>query len=144
MILENSIIFVTGGVSGFGRHLVEHLLLQGARVIIADISDKGEEMAKEIDQNYFLFVKCDVTQKFQVKEAMYHAYSLFGQIDAVINCVGLFSVDPTVVRTSLSKFYTAPRGYFANFLGSLYSTYYFTQLKSEGPGSCEGVILNRS
>ena len=71
---------------------------------------------------------------------MYQAYSIFGKIDAVINCVGIFSIDPTTIRISINRFKTVPRGFFANVLGSVYISFYYTLLKEEG----EGVILNVS
>ena len=95
-------------------------------------------MAQEINPTQFLFVKWDVTFRNQVKDAIFQAYETFGRIDAIINWVGIFDVDPIVIRASINKFYAVPQGFFANVLGSVYTAKYFTQLKGNG----EGVVLN--
>ena len=46
MKIKGSVIFVAGGVEGFGYHLVVELLLQGAKVIVVDKSGKEEIINK--------------------------------------------------------------------------------------------------
>lgn len=70
----------------------------------------------------------------------FSTHDTFGRIDAVLNCVGVFDVDPIIVRASINKFHTVPEGFFSNILGSVYSSYYFSLLK----GDQEGFILNVS
>ena len=71
---------------------------------------------------------------------MLNTYTYFGQVDAVINCVGIFDVDPIIMRSSINRFHVVPEGFFANLLGSVYSSYYFALLK----GDREGFVLNAS
>lgn len=86
MQLEETVVFVTGGASGFGYHVVQKLLLYGAKVIVADLDrGKGDIMTQEIDATKFLFVECDVTFRLQVKEAVEQAYLKFDKIDVIIN-----------------------------------------------------------
>ena len=64
MKLENSVVIVTGGASGFGVYIVKALLLYGARVAIIDINArKGNRLAEEIDPEWFMFIQADVTLK---------------------------------------------------------------------------------
>lgn len=86
MQLEESVVFVTGGASGFGYHVVQKLLIYGVKVIVADLDkEKGNMMTREVDATRFLFVECDVTFRLQVKEAVEQAYLKFGKIDVIIN-----------------------------------------------------------
>ncbi|MFL2673648.1 MAG: SDR family NAD(P)-dependent oxidoreductase, partial [Dehalococcoidia bacterium] len=68
---DNKIAIVTGGAQGIGRGIVDVLSSEGAKVCIADISDKhGQEAAEIINKNggsaIFVnanFEKSDVPEK---------------------------------------------------------------------------------
>lgn len=58
MKLENSVVLVNGGASGFGYHLVKELLMQGAKVAVADINtNRGNKMTDETDPMQFIFIE---------------------------------------------------------------------------------------
>jgi len=137
--LQGQVVFITGGTSGFGYHLVQELLLNGSKVVVADTNClRGHQMQEVVDSSYFMFIECDVTFKFQVKDAIEQTYHKFGRIDGIVNCAGVFDIEPIIIRESLTAFYTIPQGFFTNLLGSLYSLYYYSQYKDKE----EGVIIN--
>jgi len=79
---------VTGGAKGIGRHYSEALAAEGARVVIADISE-GDEAAHEIaakhGANSTMSVTCDVSKEDQVKALVDKTIDRFGKIDILVN-----------------------------------------------------------
>ena len=85
---------VTGGAKGIGRHYSEALAAEGARVVIADISE-GDEAAHEIaakhGANSTMSVTCDVSKEDQVKALVDKTIDRFGKIDILVNNAALFA-----------------------------------------------------
>ncbi len=85
---------VTGGAKGIGRHYSEALAAEGARVVIADISE-GEGAAQEIagkhGANSTMSVTCDISQEDQVKALVDKTIDRFGKIDILVNNAALFA-----------------------------------------------------
>ena len=85
---------VTGGAKGLGRHYSEALAAEGARVVIADISE-GDEAAHEIaakhGANSTMSVTCDVSKEDQVKALVDKTIDRFGKIDILVNNAALFA-----------------------------------------------------
>lgn len=60
LILNNSVVLVTGGAGFIGSHLADRLLLSGSKVIIADDLSTGRE--ENINHNS-MFYKVDITDE---------------------------------------------------------------------------------
>ncbi|HXA86795.1 MAG TPA: SDR family NAD(P)-dependent oxidoreductase, partial [Candidatus Dormibacteraeota bacterium] len=61
MKIQGSSALVTGGASGLGAATVRMLVSQGAKVVIADVNEKGgHELAQELGSSV-QFIKTDVT-----------------------------------------------------------------------------------
>ena len=60
MQLQGRTFLVSGGSSGLGAACVTEFAGAGANVVIGDISERGEELARELGGNV-RFVRTDVT-----------------------------------------------------------------------------------
>src|SRR3954470_24380445 len=72
-LFEGKVAFVTGGASGIGRAAALAFARQGASVVVADVSDEGnQETARLIEQEggRALAVRCDVRCGEEVKAAL--------------------------------------------------------------------------
>eukprot|EP00884_Botryococcus_braunii_P002419 jgi/Botrbrau1/12178/Bobra.0186s0086.1 len=76
---------VTGGSSGIGRALVQHLVDGGASVTILDVS-KLEGLHHNSIQTY----EVDVTDSRQVEDALESAERSFGPVDFLATCAAIF------------------------------------------------------
>ena len=92
--LSGRTAIVTGGAKGIGRHYSLALAADGARVMIADISD-GEEIAEEIaakhGANSVTNAIADVSDESSVKTLVAATMERFGRIDVLVNNAALFA-----------------------------------------------------
>lgn len=65
IILNNSVVLVTGGAGFIGSHLADRLLLSGSKVIVADDLSTGRE--ENINPNS-IFYKVDITDENSLKK----------------------------------------------------------------------------
>lgn len=87
---DNKVAIVTGGASGIGLETAKLFLNEGAKVVIGDFSDKGQEIVNELNTNdNALFVKTDVTNEDQVKNLINKAVEKFGHIDIMFANAGI-------------------------------------------------------
>ncbi|KAI1485923.1 3-oxoacyl-reductase [Biscogniauxia mediterranea] len=84
--LEGKVAIVTGGASGFGRGIATKFVEEGARVIIADLSEEaGQGVAKELGCR---FAKADVTKREDWERLLKEAVDALGRLDIVVNNAG--------------------------------------------------------
>ena len=90
--LGGKVAFVTGGASGIGRATALAFARAGASVVVADVSEKGnQETARLIEQegNRALAVLCDVSRPDDVKAALEQTVNTFGRLDFAFNNAGI-------------------------------------------------------
>lgn len=93
--LKDRVAIVTGAAVGNGRAFCQRLAQDGARIMIADIADASEAMdlvrasGGEIDA-----VRVDVTDEKQVQKMVRKTIERFGQVDVLVNNVGLYQEEP--------------------------------------------------
>src|SRR5437588_1263026 len=86
------VAFVTGAANGIGRAAALAFAREGASVVVADVSEKGnEETARMIEEQdgRALAVRCDVTQGEDVKSALDKTGETFGRLDFAFNNAGI-------------------------------------------------------
>jgi short chain dehydrogenase len=78
------VAFVTGAASGIGRATALAFAREVASVLVADVSEQGnEETARMIENEggLAIAVRCDVTQAKDVKAALAKAVEVFGRLN---------------------------------------------------------------
>ena len=95
------VAFITGAGQGMGYQLALDMAKEGARVVISDIDDAslaaaGEALTKQ--GAAFLALKCDVSSRLQVEEAIDKTVAEYGRLDILVNNAGLlksFTIEDT-------------------------------------------------
>ena len=98
MSMQGKVWFITGSSSGFGRCLVEELLLRGERIVATsrDPRTLDDLVARAPDR--VLALRLDVTRPAEIASAVAAARAHFGAIDVLINNAG-FSIIGAVEET---------------------------------------------
>src|SRR5215208_3334934 len=89
--LAGKLALVTGAGSGMGRTTALALAREGAALVVADISDEGnQETARMITELGVgaVAVRCDVTRSADVQAALNQAVDTFGRLDVAFNNAG--------------------------------------------------------
>jgi len=97
MQLQGKTFIVTGGSSGLGAACVMEFARAGANIVICDVSDRGNELAREIGAAV-RFAKTDVTDSAQVQSAVDLAAEAFGGLNGAINCAGIATAERVIGR----------------------------------------------
>ena len=88
--MRNRTVLVTGGGSGIGRSIAHEFAASGARVLINDIRDVGEEVANNVGGE---FLKADLSDQNSVSQLAEEAIKIAGRIDILVNNAGTQHVD---------------------------------------------------
>jgi NAD(P)-dependent dehydrogenase (short-subunit alcohol dehydrogenase family) len=88
--LDNKVAIVTGAARGIGLAIAKRFVLEGAKVVLADVlEDEGSGEAKRLGPAAH-FVKCDVGDPGDVRALVEAASKAFtGDIDILVNNAGI-------------------------------------------------------
>jgi len=86
-ITEQSVWFITGCSTGFGRELAKQLLARGSRVVVTARNPQALTQFAGIENA--LVQKLDVTDPAEVVAAVQAAETRFGRIDVLVNNAGI-------------------------------------------------------
>jgi NAD(P)-dependent dehydrogenase (short-subunit alcohol dehydrogenase family) len=101
---NGKITFITGAGSGIGRAAALAFAREGASVVVADVSERGnQETARMIEESggRALAVRCDVTRTEDVKAALGKTVEAFGRLDFAFNNAG--SEQPITATADLTE-----------------------------------------
>ncbi|MBA4302476.1 MAG: 3-ketoacyl-ACP reductase [Cyclobacterium sp.] len=90
--LEGKIVIVTGAASGMGKSIAELFAKEGAKVVAADLMAADVEPVAESIRaagGHAIGLKCDVSDREQVKRLIHAATIEFGAIDILVNNAGI-------------------------------------------------------
>lgn len=86
MLLKAKVALITGGASGIGAATAKLFARNGAKVVVADVSEAGgKDSARRIQEELgeAFFVKGDVGQMEQVRAMIEATYDRFGRLDII-------------------------------------------------------------
>ncbi len=90
MQLSDTRAVITGGVSGLGLAVAQHLVANGAKVALFDVNDdKGAAAVAALGAANAAFFRTDVTDEAGVTANVGAAKESMGGLNAVINCAGI-------------------------------------------------------
>jgi len=135
-MLKGEVAVITGAARGIGEATARDLAWLGAKVVLADISESGSEVAKSINESggEAVFIKTDVSKEESIKNLVNETKRIFGKIDIQINSAARLKVGP--VLDVPIEFWD--EGYSTNFRGPVLN------IKNILPGMIErrhGVII---
>lgn len=103
MRLSGKVAVITGAGSGIGREAALLFAREGAKVVIADVSEKGgKETVKEIRRGGGAsdFCRTDVSRAGDVSGLIAFAEKTYGKLDVLFNNAGIFEADDASVTTT--------------------------------------------
>jgi NAD(P)-dependent dehydrogenase (short-subunit alcohol dehydrogenase family) len=91
--LDGKVAVITGGASGMGAGTVRRFVAEGARVVVADVTDeRGRTLAGELGASA-VYARADVSREEDVAGAIALAVDRWGRLDCVFNNAGFGGVD---------------------------------------------------
>ncbi|MGH8164311.1 MAG: SDR family NAD(P)-dependent oxidoreductase [Rhodanobacteraceae bacterium] len=89
MQLDQVKAIVTGGASGLGHAVAQHLVAHGGKVALFDVNEaKGQQTVKELG-DAARFFRTDVTSEDNVAANVAAACETMGGLNVVMNCAGI-------------------------------------------------------
>ena len=90
MQLASTRAIVTGGVSGLGFAVAQHLVSNGAKVALFDVNDdKGAAAVAQLGEGNARYFRTDVSDEAVVVANVAAAKDFLGGLNAAINCAGI-------------------------------------------------------
>jgi NAD(P)-dependent dehydrogenase (short-subunit alcohol dehydrogenase family) len=89
--VDGKVVVTTGAASGIGRATALALAREGARLVLGDVADAGEETARDARAlgAQAEFVPADVTRQTDVDALVARALSRHGRLDCAVNNAGI-------------------------------------------------------
>ncbi len=89
--IKDRVALVTGAASGIGRATAFSFAREGAKVIVSDVSEGGDETVRMIQNQggTASFVRCNVADPNEVERLIQSAIDTYGQLDCAFNNAGI-------------------------------------------------------
>ncbi|MEO5561424.1 MAG: SDR family NAD(P)-dependent oxidoreductase [Dokdonella sp.] len=118
MQLDQVKAVVTGGASGLGFAVAQHLVAQGARVALLDVNDeKGNTAASELG-NAASYFRADVTNEDGIAATLKDAQAKLGGLNVVVSCAGILGAGRVLGKEGPMPLKTFANTVTVNLIGS--------------------------
>jgi NAD(P)-dependent dehydrogenase (short-subunit alcohol dehydrogenase family) len=145
MQLDQVKAIITGGASGLGHAVAQHLVAHGGRVALFDVNDeKGQAAAKELG-DAARFLKTDVTSEDGVVANAAAARDAMGGLNVVMNCAGILGAGRVLGKEGPMKLGNFQTTVMVNLVGSFNvakAGAALMQTNEPGEDGERGVIVN--
>jgi meso-butanediol dehydrogenase/(S,S)-butanediol dehydrogenase/diacetyl reductase len=136
-VLNEKVIFLTGGSSGIGLECAKKYRAAGAYVIIAANEAASLKEALDLLPEGVMGILCDVSRSVEVQQAIRQTLERFGRIDVIHNNAGIAHPSKPLDETDEAEWDRL-------FAINLKSILFTTQYGLEALKSSAGCILNTS
>ncbi len=143
-IAEHTFV-ITGGASGLGAATAQHLVTQGAAVVLLDINQQAVEAEAERLGKRALGIACDICVADQVQQGLEVAVKHFGALHGLINCAGVVGAQRILGRKGAHDLDDFTRVLHINVVGSFNMLRLTAQVMAENKPNAQGergVIIN--
>jgi NAD(P)-dependent dehydrogenase (short-subunit alcohol dehydrogenase family) len=134
---------VTGGASGLGHAVAQHLVANGGRVALFDVNeDKGQEAAKALGAPFY---RTDVTSEEGVSDNVAAARDALDGLNVVVNCAGILGAGRVLGKEGPMALSTFATTVMVNLVGSFNvakAAAALMQHNEAGEDGERGVIIN--
>ncbi|HEU4670472.1 MAG TPA: SDR family NAD(P)-dependent oxidoreductase [Dyella sp.] len=145
MQLDQVKAVITGGASGLGHAVAQHLVAHGAQVALFDVNEEKGQQAAQALGNGARFYRTDVTSEDDVAANVAAAREAMGGLNVVMNCAGILGAGRVLGKEgpmALSQFQTTVM---VNLVGSFNvakAAAALMQGNEAGEDGERGVIIN--
>ncbi|MEI3606929.1 glucose 1-dehydrogenase [Pseudogracilibacillus sp. SE30717A] len=91
MRFQDKVVIVTGGASGLGEATALEFVKEGAKVVIADLSEKGQAYSDELNEQGYntIFVQTNVANEDDIKNLLSKTVEKYGKLDVMVANAGI-------------------------------------------------------
>ena len=136
---------VTGGASGLGHAVAQHIVAHGGKVALFDVNEeKGQAASKELG-NAAQFLRTDVTSEENVVANTAAARDFMGGLNMVMNCAGILGAGRVLGREGPMPLKNFAGTVMVNLVGSFNvakAGAALMQANEPGEDGERGVIIN--
>lgn len=137
---------ITGGVSGLGFAVAQHLVAQGGKVALFDVNDdKGAAAVAALGEANARYFRTDVTDEAGVAANLAAAHGFLGGLNAAINCAGILGAGRVLGKEAPMPLSTFQTTVMVNLVGSFNvakAAADLMQHNDAGTDGERGVIIN--
>ncbi len=145
MQLDQVKAIITGGASGLGHAVAQHLVAHGARVALFDVNEEKGQVAAKALGDVARFYKTDVTSEDGVAANVAAAREAMGGLNVVMNCAGILGAGRVLGKEGPMPLGTFATTVMVNLVGSFNvakAAAALMQHNEAGEDGERGVIVN--